>query len=78
LVGRRLRSPPGRLLGAERSPRPTCQTKSLKHAGGWYYWLDPVRGVAGVILMQFLPFADSTALGVYDTFERGVYQLIGQ
>ena len=42
-----------------------------------YYWLDPARGVAGVILMQFLPFADPKALGVYDTFERGVYQLIG-
>jgi methyl acetate hydrolase len=43
-----------------------------------YFWLDPVRGVAGVILMQFLPFADPKALGVCDTFERGVYQLVGQ
>ncbi|MCC6778256.1 MAG: beta-lactamase family protein [Hyphomicrobiales bacterium] len=40
-----------------------------------YYWLDPARGVTGVILMQFLPFADRKALGLYDTFERGVYQL---
>src|SRR5580704_3473275 len=40
-----------------------------------YYWLDPARGVTGVIMMQFLPFADHRALGVYDTFERGVYQL---
>jgi methyl acetate hydrolase len=30
-----------------------------------------------VILMQFLPFADSKALAIYDTFERGVYQLAG-
>ena len=35
---------------------------------------DP--GVAGVVMMQFLPFADTKALAIYDTFERGVYQLI--
>jgi CubicO group peptidase (beta-lactamase class C family) len=40
-----------------------------------YFWLDPTRGVAGVIMMQFLPFADTKALAVYDTFERAVYQL---
>jgi CubicO group peptidase (beta-lactamase class C family) len=40
-----------------------------------YFWLDPVRGVAGVILMQFLPFADSKALAVYDAFEREIYEL---
>jgi CubicO group peptidase (beta-lactamase class C family) len=40
-----------------------------------YFWVDPTRGIAGVILMQFLPFADSTALAVYDRFERAVYQL---
>ena len=26
-------------------------------------------------MMQFLPFADTKALAIYDTFERGVYQL---
>ena len=40
-----------------------------------YYWLDPARGVTGVIMMQFLPFADKRALGVYDTFERGVCRM---
>ena len=39
-----------------------------------YFWVDPSRGVAGVILMQFLPFSDSKALAVYDAFERAVYQ----
>ena len=38
-----------------------------------YFWIDPSRGIAGVILMQFLPFADSKALAVYDEFERAVY-----
>ena len=40
-----------------------------------YFWVDGSRGIAGVILMQFLPFADKKALAVYDGFERGVYQL---
>jgi methyl acetate hydrolase len=40
-----------------------------------YFWIDRSRGVAGVIMTQFLPFADHKALAVYDTFERGVYQL---
>lgn len=40
-----------------------------------YFWIDPTRGVGGVIMMQFLPFADAKALQVYDTFERGTYQL---
>jgi methyl acetate hydrolase len=40
-----------------------------------YFWVDRARGIAGVILMQFLPFADRQALAVYDTFERGVYSL---
>jgi methyl acetate hydrolase len=40
-----------------------------------YFWIDPTRGFAGVILCQFLPFADRKALALYDGFERGVYQL---
>jgi hypothetical protein len=40
-----------------------------------FFWLDPNRGIAGVIMMQFLPFADEKALRVYDTFERRVYEL---
>jgi hypothetical protein len=34
-----------------------------------YFWTDRKRGVAAVILMQFLPFADPKALAVYDAFE---------
>lgn len=41
-----------------------------------FFWVDPSRGVAGVIMMQFLPFVDPKALGVYDTFERGVYRMV--
>jgi methyl acetate hydrolase len=42
-----------------------------------YFWIDPSRDVAGVILMQFLPFADPRALAVYRDFERALYQMLG-
>jgi len=38
-----------------------------------YFWIDPARNVAGVILMQLLPFADGKALEAFAGFERGVY-----
>jgi methyl acetate hydrolase len=40
-----------------------------------FFWIDPNRGIAGVIMMQYLPFADAKALTVYDVFERGAYRL---
>jgi methyl acetate hydrolase len=52
---------------------------SLTWAGIYntYYWLDPVKRVAGVIMTQILPFADPATLEVYGSFERGVYAMIG-
>jgi len=41
--------------------------------GNTYFWIDPARGVAGVILMQLLPFADPKAVEVLDNFEKAVY-----
>jgi methyl acetate hydrolase len=41
--------------------------------GNTYFWIDPTTGVAGVILMQLLPFADPQALAVFDGFEKAVY-----
>ena len=38
-----------------------------------YFWLDPTRRIAGVILTQILPFADARALALYGRFERAVY-----
>jgi CubicO group peptidase (beta-lactamase class C family) len=48
---------------------------SLAWAGlaNTYYWIDPARDVAGVILMQLLPFADKICLDAFAGFERGVY-----
>ena len=41
-----------------------------------YFWVDLTAGIAGVMLMQFLPFADREALAMYDASERGVYRLV--
>jgi methyl acetate hydrolase len=45
--------------------------------GNTYYWIDPAKGVAGVILMQLIPFADPKALALLDSFERAVYTALG-
>jgi CubicO group peptidase (beta-lactamase class C family) len=41
--------------------------------GNTYFWIDPASGVAGVILMQLIPFADPKALALLDAFEQAVY-----
>jgi CubicO group peptidase (beta-lactamase class C family) len=48
---------------------------SLAWAGlaNTYFWIDPARDVAGVILMQLLPFADRKCLEAFAGFERGIY-----
>ncbi|MBR1257262.1 beta-lactamase family protein [Bradyrhizobium sp. AUGA SZCCT0240] len=48
---------------------------SLAWAGlaNTYFWIDPARNVAGVILMQLLPFVDAKCLEAFAGFERGIY-----
>jgi methyl acetate hydrolase len=48
---------------------------SLNWAGlaNTYFWIDPTKGVAGVILMQLIPFGDAKSLSLLDDFERAVY-----
>ena len=48
---------------------------SLAWAGSknTFYWIDPHRNLAAVILMQFLPFVDKEAVGMLGDFERSVY-----
>jgi CubicO group peptidase (beta-lactamase class C family) len=47
---------------------------SLTWAGlfNTFYWIDPAMRIAGVIMMQILPFADQQALTTYREFERGI------
>lgn len=51
---------------------------SLAWAGlrNTYFWLDPNRGVGGVLLTQVLPFADRAVLDLLDAFEREVYKAL--
>jgi CubicO group peptidase (beta-lactamase class C family) len=51
---------------------------SLTWAGLYntYYWIDPASSVAGVIMLQILPFADTRAVDLYRKFERGVYRAL--
>lgn len=39
-----------------------------------YYWIDPVKRVTGVIIMQILPFFDGPAVGLFSDFESAVYR----
>jgi methyl acetate hydrolase len=41
--------------------------------GNTYFWIDPAKGIAGLILMQLLPFADRKALAMLTSFEKAVY-----
>ncbi|HUC67849.1 MAG TPA: serine hydrolase domain-containing protein [Stellaceae bacterium] len=41
--------------------------------GNTYFWIDPAKRIAGVILMQLVPFADAKALDLYDKFEKAIY-----
>jgi CubicO group peptidase (beta-lactamase class C family) len=41
--------------------------------GNTYFWIDLGSGVAGVILMQLLPFADPKALALLHEFEKAVF-----
>jgi methyl acetate hydrolase len=41
-----------------------------------YYWIDPARQVAGIIMTQILPFLDSKVLGLFDKFEKAIYAVL--
>jgi CubicO group peptidase (beta-lactamase class C family) len=38
------------------------------------FWIDPTRGVGGILLMQYLPFYDAAAIETLQSFERLVYE----
>jgi CubicO group peptidase (beta-lactamase class C family) len=42
------------------------------------FWIDPNRGVAAVLLMQYLPFYDPDAIETLQGFERRVYAGLGR
>ena len=38
-----------------------------------YYWIDPSRGITGLVLTQILPFVDPKVIDLYSNFERALY-----
>jgi CubicO group peptidase (beta-lactamase class C family) len=38
------------------------------------FWIDPTRGIGGVLMMQYLPFYDAAAIATLQEFERRVYE----
>ena len=38
------------------------------------FWIDPARGIGGVLLMQYLPFYDEDAIATLVGFEQRVYE----
>ena len=41
------------------------------------FWIDPARGIGGVLLMQYLPFYDAAAIETLQGFEHRVYEGLG-
>ena len=41
-----------------------------------YYWIDPVRDLAGVYATQIFPFGDTLSLPLFLDFEKSVYDSI--
>jgi len=50
-------------------------TDSMAWAGlfNTYYWIDPAKQVAGVIMTQILPFFDSKVVDLFGKFEKAIY-----
>jgi CubicO group peptidase (beta-lactamase class C family) len=66
----------GFLIAAAAKPGgPSAGSLSWGGINNTYFWIDRARGIGGVVLMQFLPFADRNALALYDTFQRAIYRL---
>jgi CubicO group peptidase (beta-lactamase class C family) len=53
---------------------------SLSWAGIYntQFWIDPDKGIGGILLMQYLPFYDRAAIETLVGFEQRVYQTLGR
>jgi CubicO group peptidase (beta-lactamase class C family) len=52
---------------------------SLAWAGlaNTYFWIDPMKKMGGVIMMQTLPFVDPKSLALFTAYEKSVYASVG-
>ena len=63
------------MVNDEDAPGGGRSAGSLAWAGlaNTYYWMDPKRDLAGVVVTQILPFADPKVLDLLGAFERAVH-----
>ena len=52
---------------------------SLAWAGlaNTYFWIDPKKSIAGVIMMQTLPFVEPKSIALFTAYEKSVYASLG-
>ncbi len=64
----------GFLINPEQGPNGRSPN-SLAWAGIFnsYYWIDPAKGIGGVMMSQLAPFGDAGALGFLGALERAAY-----
>jgi CubicO group peptidase (beta-lactamase class C family) len=43
-----------------------------------YFWVDPVNGLAALLMLQLSPFAGRASVGLLHDFEVAVYKDTGQ
>jgi methyl acetate hydrolase len=65
------------MLNTEQAPTGRSPN-SMAWAGlaNTFFWIDPTRKVAGVILMQMLPFVEPQAIGTFSRFETETYRAV--
>ena len=63
------------MLNEEAHPEGGRGPGSMAWAGlaNTYFWIDPARDLAGVLVTQNLPFADPAILDLFAAFERAAY-----
>lgn len=64
----------GFLIAAGAKGRRSTGSYSWAGVMNTHFWVDPVRGIAGVVLMQILPFCDPQAMRVLEGMEEIVYR----
>lgn len=63
----------------------TVEFPTGRSAGSWtwagvcntYFWVDPKRRIAGILMAQLLPGSDPSVLDILNAFERAVYDSLG-
>jgi methyl acetate hydrolase len=43
-----------------------------------FFWIDPINGIGGLLMLQQLPFADGRVMALLDSFEEAVYSTLSR